>query len=422
MEFWKLFITSLMPVVKVLLVTAVGAFVALDRFDILGENSRKNMNTIVFFVFTPALLLGNLAKSLTLRSIVMLWFMPINVLLTFIIGTALGWLLNKIARTPLHLQGLVLGFCSAGNLGNLPLIIVPALCKESNGAFGAVDFCNTNGMAYVSLSMAMGSIYIWSYVYNIVRIYTCKANSSNLSKDESSAVISVSATETDPENLSKCSTGQLVTVENSSQENGHTGQLEIECTNGEAKVVVPKQAKILKLFKTLAGNINLKALLPPATIGSIIGLIIGVVPPFRKAFIGESAPLRVVEDSVSMVGDAAIPTVTLLVGANLLSDVNGSSLQLPIIIGIIVVRYVALPVLGVGILKGAMRMGLIHSNPLYRFILLLQYALPPAISISTITQLFGAGVGECSAVMLATYACASVSLTLWSTFFMWLVL
>ncbi|WVZ17472.1 hypothetical protein V8G54_010454 [Vigna mungo] len=40
----------------------------------------------------------------------------------------------------------------------------------------------------------------------------------------------------------------------------------------------------------------------------------------------------------------------------------------------------------------------------------------------TITQLFGAGENECSVIMLATYSCAAVSVTLWSTFYLWLVL
>lgn len=39
----------------------------------------------------------------------------------------------------------------------------------------------------------------------------------------------------------------------------------------------------------------------------------------------------------------------------------------------------------------------------------------------TITQLFGAGEAECSVILLWTYVLASISLTLWSTLFMWLV-
>ncbi|XP_028769609.1 protein PIN-LIKES 3-like isoform X2 [Neltuma alba] len=418
MEFWKLFIVALMPVLKVLLITAVGAFIALDRFDILKDHAGKPLNCMVYYVFAPALLSSSLAKTLTLKSLVILWFMPINVLLSFTIGTAFGWLVIKITRTPRHLQGLVLGCCSAGNVGNLPLIIVPALCKESNGSFGDVEVCYRNGMAYVTLSMAVGSIYIWSYVYNIVRIYTCE--SSNLNKVDGSRITSVSATERDPENLSNCSTGQLVNVEKFSPENNQMGQLEIGFTNREAKV--PKTEKIMKRLKVTAEKINLKALFAPPTIGSIVGMVIGIVAPFQKVLVGDNAPLRVVEDSASMIGDAAIPAMTLLIGANLLKGLKGSGVRISLIAGIIIVRFIALPAVGIGIVKGAVHFGLLHPDPLYQFVLLLQFALPPAVAISTMTQLFGVGQGECSVIMLATYSCAAVSLTLWCTFFMWLVL
>lgn len=50
-------------------------------------------------------------------------------------------------------------------------------------------------------------------------------------------------------------------------------------------------------------------------------------------------------------------------------------------VGIIAVRYIFLPVLGVLVVKGAIHVGLVQSDPLYQFILLLQYALPPAMNI-----------------------------------------
>ncbi|XLU44535.1 hypothetical protein S245_039349 [Arachis hypogaea] len=113
MEFWNLFMVALMPVVKVLLITALGTILAIRRFGILGDTARKNLNHMVFYVFGPAIVCSSLAKTITLRNVVILWFMPVNVLLTFLIGTALGWLLIKIIRVPLHLHGLVLGCCAA---------------------------------------------------------------------------------------------------------------------------------------------------------------------------------------------------------------------------------------------------------------------------------------------------------------------
>jgi hypothetical protein len=42
-----------------------------------------------------------------------------------------------------------------GNLGNLPIIIIPAICKEKGSPFGDPKICHKYGMAYVSLSMAV---------------------------------------------------------------------------------------------------------------------------------------------------------------------------------------------------------------------------------------------------------------------------
>ncbi|KAL1329463.1 hypothetical protein HN51_046581 [Arachis hypogaea] len=418
MEFWNLFMVALMPVVKVLLITALGTILAIRRFGILGDTARKNLNHMVFYVFGPAIVCSSLAKTITLRNVVILWFMPVNVLLTFLIGTALGWLLIKIIRVPLHLHGLVLGCCAAGNLGNLPLIIVPAVCKKRNNSFGDVDVCKKNALAYASLSMALGSIYIWSYVYNIVRIYSSKVSSVDDSKVKA-VIIATENDDIDSENPSK-----LVTVDDKSQTNDHVKQLEIESVVSHQQIakISSTKEKIRNQIKVLAEKINLKVLFAPATIGTIIGLIIGIVPQFRKVLVDENAPLFVIQDSLVMLGDAAIPAMTLLVGANLVKGLEGVRKQLPLVIGITIVRFIALPAIGIGIVKGATHFGLIHHDPLYQFLLLLQFALPPAVAMSTMVQLFGGGEGECSVIMLATYSCAAVSLTLWCTFFVWLVL
>lgn len=66
-----------------------------------------------------------------------------------------------------------------------------------------------------------------------------------------------------------------------------------------------------------------------------------------------------------------------------ISGLKGSGVKASLVVGIIVVRYILLPVLGIGIVKGAVRVGLVNSDPLYLFVLLLQYALPPAMNIGT---------------------------------------
>ncbi|KAJ6415392.1 hypothetical protein OIU84_004231 [Salix udensis] len=197
--------------------------------------------------------------------------------------------------------------------------------------------------------------------------------------------------------------------------------LELDGVVQQQKAKEPFPSNIKQGFQKVVKKLSLGRLFSPIIYGAIVGFIIGVVPPFQKAVIGDTAPLRVVEDSAYLIGESAIPTITLIMGANLLDGLKGSKVPIKVIIGIVAVRYIILPISGALIVKCAVRFGLLHSDPLYQFVLLLQFAIPPAIGIGTMTQLFGAGQAECSVIMLYTYGLATISLTLWSAFFIWLV-
>ncbi|KAJ6950758.1 protein PIN-LIKES 3-like isoform X3 [Populus alba x Populus x berolinensis] len=283
MGFLDLFVVAMVPVLKVLLITVVGLFLALDRIDLLGSTARPYLNNLIFYVFSPALVSSQLAGTITPQSLASLWFMPVNILLTFIIGSVLAWILIKITRTPPHLQGLVIGCCSAGNLGNLLLIIVPAVCNESNSPFGDSTVCSSYGMAYASLSMAVGAIYIWTYVYIIMRIYA-----------DNSAENTENASIADSESYREA----LLPSSEKSTCHDHS---ELPETMSEGKKVTFMERTFWN-FKKFAANTNLKKVFAPATIAAMFGFVIGTISPIRKVIIGDSAPLRVLESSASLLG------------------------------------------------------------------------------------------------------------------------
>ncbi|XP_058069941.1 protein PIN-LIKES 3-like isoform X2 [Magnolia sinica] len=344
------------------------------------------------------------------------WFMPLNILLTFIIGTILGWVVIQIMKPPSHLRGLILGCCAGGNLGNMLIIIVPAICKEKGGPFGAEDVCNRYGLAYASLSMAVASIFLWSYVYNIIRISSSRKNKS--------IVIDAPTSTSLPEETSKTLPGEQISMQDSTvhedvEDRHEPSSTKTEELKGKPEVQTP--SKLKQALKTISGKVDVKKLLAPSTIAVIIGFAVGIIAPFRKALVGESAPLRAIQSSIALLGDGDIPTTTLIMGGNLTKGIHRSEIRVSILVAIIVVRYIALPFLGVLVVKGAIHFGLVHKDPLYQFILLLQFTVPPAVTIGIMTQLFGAGESECAVIFLVTYALAIVSLTLWSAFFIWLV-
>ncbi|KAL1219760.1 Protein PIN-LIKES 1 [Cardamine amara subsp. amara] len=384
MTLLDLFITSSIPVAKILVITGIGFYLALDRVSILNQDARKHLNNIVFYVFSPALVASSLAETITYENMVKMWFMPFNILLTFIIGSFLGWIVIKITKPPSHIRGIIVGCCAAGNLGNMPLIIIPAICNEKASPFGDPETCEKFGLGYIALSMAIGAIYLWTYVYNLMRMLANPGGDT--------AIIPTSST--------------------------------VPLISPKAEQVEQKVGtwnKIKQRVSSVAQKINLRTIFAPSTIAALIALAVGINPTLRMLLVGNTAPLRVIEDSVSLLGDGAIPALTLIVGGNLLNGLRGSGIHWSVIMGVVVVRYVLLPMSGVLIVRGAHQLGLITSEPLYQFVLLLQYVVPPAMNLGTITQLFGSGESECSVILFWSYALASVSLTIWPTFFMWLV-
>ncbi|XP_021727618.1 protein PIN-LIKES 3-like [Chenopodium quinoa] len=398
---FDLFFVASMPILKVLLITALGLFLAINRIDILGETATHHLNKVVFFVFGPALVGSNLAKTVTIKTFLTLWFMLVNILLTFILGSAMGWVLAKFTKAPKHVKGLILASCSAGNLGNMPIIILPAMCKEKGSPFGAPDDCERYGLAYASLSMAIGTIYFWLYAYNIVRISSKEAIAS-------AGVIDETVMNVQPQGEPPLHSSDNYALEDPG------------LSNSSSKSMVKSSSRVKQCLRIISKEFNLKAILAPSTIGAMVGFFIGTISPLRKLLMDNT--LHVVGDTSFMIGDAAIPCSILILGANLLRGLKGSGIRVTTIIGIIAVRYIFLPLLGILVVKGAVLAGFVQSHDIFlQFVLLLQFALPPAVSISTVTELFGAGQNECSVIMLWTNVLAPITLTLWCTFFLWLL-
>uniref|UniRef100_K4AKH2 Auxin efflux carrier component n=1 Tax=Setaria italica TaxID=4555 RepID=K4AKH2_SETIT len=365
MRFWSLLIVAWLPVLQVLLVGLLGALLASHRFNVLTSDARRNINKIVYIVFVPSLVFSSLASTVTLKDIISWWFMPVNMGIIFLFGAVLGWVSVKAFRPREHLQGLVIASCSSGkmysdhretkrflefsfsvfmffacsisgNWGTIPLMIVPAICNEEGSPFGDANTCNLLGLSYVSLSMALGSFYIWTHSYSVMKrsakMYKAKCKNH-------------AQTDTSKEHFGQDATASFLRRAND--------------------------------------------------------LLVGILKELW------SPPSIAADNMKSLVTEEGI----------------GKTMIEPImVISIIVIRYIILPACGIGIVTVATKLGVLPRSPLYRYVLLLQSTVPPAMSIGTIAQLFDVGEEECSIIFLWTHLVAALALTLWSTVFMSLVL
>lgn len=339
-----------MPVIQVLFMSLVGAFMASDRCKLFPVEARNSMNKVVFVLFAPALMFANLAQTVTLEDIISWWFMPVNMGLTFLIGGLLGWLVVKILKPPPYLEGLIVATCSAGNMGNLPIILVPAICDEDKSPFGNRSVCRTVGLSYASFSMALGGFYIWTYTFRLI-----KGSAMKVQAIEESEKIAIKSS-------------------NSDLEADHKTHLLGAPEDKENKVVKEKTGFWRKGVDFL--HEILEELLAPPTLGAIIGFIFGAVRWLRNLIIGDDAPLRIVQSTAKLLGDGTIPCMTIILGGNLIQGLRSSAVKPMVVLGIVCVRYIAMPIIGIGIVLTAANLGFLPADPLFQYVLMLQFTLP----------------------------------------------
>ncbi|TVU10369.1 hypothetical protein EJB05_43894 [Eragrostis curvula] len=421
MGFFSLFLVASMPIIQVLLIGVVGAFLASGYSNVLTTSARRDMNKVVFSVFTPSLVFASLAKTVTLEDVISWWFMPVNIAITFMAGSILGWIACNILKTPQHFRGLIMAFCSAGNLGNLPLIIVPAVCDENGNPFGRDrGICRSRGLSYSSLSMALGGLFIWTYTYSLMqksgKLYHKMQSKSIQCSVDSDEEHSGQDEEQDKGGRPAAYADEEAPLPTSIKpgEQREEGQLEAPLLSFQSEVADKGFWTNLKD----AVHQFIEELMAPPTIASMIGFIVGLVPWLKSLIIGDGAPLKVVQESLQLMGDGTIPCITLILGGNLTQGLRKSKLKRTVIIAIVCIRFVILPLIGMAVVHAAYGLGFLPHDPLYRYVLMVQFALPPAMNIGTMAQLFDIGQEECSVIFLWTYLVAAIALTTWSTIFM----
>ncbi|KAK8962962.1 hypothetical protein KSP40_PGU007930 [Platanthera guangdongensis] len=110
--------------------------------------------------------------------------------------------------------------------------------------------------------------------------------------------------------------------------------------------------------------------------------------------IDEGAPLRMIQDAITLLGKGTIPSLLLITGGNLMKGFNGPGIKFSIITGVIIIRFIVLPTIGTVFIQLAVHVGLVHFDPLYHLVLYLQNAVPPAMNIASMIQMFDAGEGQ----------------------------
>ncbi|KAE8707181.1 Kinase superfamily protein isoform 1 [Hibiscus syriacus] len=360
MGFWTLFEVASMPILQMLLISLLGAFLASDYCNLLPEDTRRSLNRADRVRRVHPL--AHVCQSPQDCHVPRHYFK--------VIYACKHWA---------HLFNGRHSWVDLGNLGNLLLIIVPAICNEDGSPFGDRNVCTAVGLSYSSFSMAPGGFYIWTISFQLMKASSLKPRALEAAEEWASKQANKNLDATPETHLLKGESEEQNVPQDSS----------------------PKPKGNASLWVKVAGFLHtiLEDLMAPPTLGAILGFIFGTIVWVRNLIIGPGAPLR--EPTCDKVCDR---------------QRSGRRLSLEWC-----VRFIILPIAGVCVVKAAGNLGFLPSNPLFHFVLMVQFTLPPAMNIGTMTHFFNVGQDECSVLFLCTYLASALALTSRSTVFMWIL-
>mmetsp|Transcript_5903 Transcript_5903/g.20781 ORF Transcript_5903/g.20781 Transcript_5903/m.20781 type:complete len:420 (+) Transcript_5903:1335-2594(+) len=401
-DFWNAGKLAGESVVEALLVASAGVKLGWD--GVMDKKGRQVVSQLCANAFVPALVFDKLCRSVTLQDVVTWWTLPLNVLASILGGGATGIGLAKLAKVEKAHHMTFLCASALGNLGNLPLVLVHAVCTSENTPFGAA--CEERGIAYVAFGMFVATLVQWS-VANVLLAppkppvrHQCELSEWNARDAQPGGTTDEGAKEQEGEGSEK---DALI----------ERDEIEVEVPKADARPNVeewkPMESigeaqKQTRERQPYAGL--LKQLLTPPVLATFLALFIGAVPALKGLLYGAGAPLAPLSNAIAVVGGGMVPSLLILLGSLLSEGPATSTLQKRTVLLIVGLRGAILPVMGMGFVALLKVGGCLPPDPLFQFVLLIQHTLPSAINLSTIATMHDHNALEMSSLLFYQYIAA----------------
>ncbi|KAJ3682932.1 hypothetical protein LUZ60_013159 [Juncus effusus] len=394
---------AILPILKVFTMCFMGFLMASKYINILPSNARKLLNGLVISLLLPCLIFSELGRAITLTKILQWWYIPFNVLIGTISGSLIGLIVALIIKPPYPYFKFTIIHIGIGNIGNVPLVLLAAICRDESNPFG--DTCSEDGTAYISFGQWVGAIILYTYVFQMLAPPPGETFDGISDSEILPNKRITDDDESQPERV------PLLIATSSEPESG-------EKTSGESKTTVFDTSKMSKLqsrWSYLVEKLKLKLIFQPSIIASILAIFIGVIPFLKKLILTDDAPFFFFTDSCLILGDAMIPCILLALGGNLINGpgVGSKRLGLKTTSAIISARLLLVPLAGLGIVTLADKLNFFPKNdPMFKFVLFLQHSMPTSILSGAVSNLRGCGK-ESAAILFWVHIFAVFSMAGW---------
>lgn len=419
-------LSAVLPLMKLLSLSVIGLVLAHPKIQIVPRATFKLLSKLVFALFLPCLIFTHLGQSITLSNFTLWWFIPVNVLISTIIGCILGYLVALVCRPPPQFFRFTVIMTGFGNTGNLPIAIVGSICHSPDNPFG--PDCHTKGVSYVSFAQWVAVILVYTLVYHMMEppmaYYEIVSEGNEIQEapvNDISRPLLVEAEwpGIEDKETEHSKTPFIARVFRSISGASQTSFPDLELTE-EGGGSSPKsirclaEPRVVRRIRVVAEQTPIHHILQPPTIASLLAIIVGLVPAFKDFVFGDDAPLSFFTDSLAILAGAVVPSVMLILGGMLAEGPNESGLGIRTTIGIMFARLLVLPLVGIGVVALADKLSLlVEGDEMYRFVLLLQYTTPSAILLGAIASLRGYAVSEASALLFWQHIFAVFSLSVY---------
>ncbi|KAI4207890.1 MAG: hypothetical protein LQ348_000388 [Seirophora lacunosa] len=393
------FLGALQASVSVLLTIGVG--VLASQFNILNQGSTKEVSTLCVRIFLPCLLISNLGSNLSPESSVR--YAPVLSKIWAITYALLSMLLGTILTRILKLPAWVTPALSFNNTTSLPLLLIDSL--KSTGILKSLLMSDTD-TTDDALNRAKSYFLVCAIVSNSL---TFAIGPRLLDHEE----------DPDPDQHGHTDQPQDTERSDSAQQgpgeipaNGHANTEATEDTSllpnflvrrgREAQQTGYRQGK--DVWNRLSPNTQsaldiLYAFVNAPLVGAVIGAVIGLTPPLHRAFFDEPQQGGIftawLTSCVQNVGNVFAALQVVVVGVKLSKclrkmkrgEKSGDIPWLPSLI-VILMRFVIWPCISIVVIYVlAVRTKVLPYDPILFFAMMLMPTGPPAMTISSLSDL-----------------------------------